>query len=135
MRISLQKWIPSLLRRDLFPSTPSNLRTNKTPSQRGSQRRPISSNGLFQYGEVSIRLPANSLRVEEILICAIHAAIDLANTIPKLDSTASDIVAGQRDAVVQRKDLAQKTKEFRKLDDNAKLTEYKGLLKGTCYSG
>ncbi|KAJ9258897.1 hypothetical protein DTO212C5_8642 [Paecilomyces variotii] len=60
---------------------------------------------------------------------SVWRAIDLANTIPKLDSTASDIVAGQRDAVVQRKDLAQKTKEFRKLDDNSKLTEYKGLLK------
>jgi hypothetical protein len=33
--------------------------------------------------------------------------------------------------LLQRKDLAQKTKEFRKLDDAAKLAEYKGLLKGT----
>ncbi|KAL5332465.1 CASP C terminal-domain-containing protein [Aspergillus crustosus] len=55
--------------------------------------------------------------------------IDLANTLAKLDSTASDIVAEQRDALVQRKDLAQKTKDFRKLDDASKLTEYKGLLK------
>jgi homeobox protein cut-like len=31
---------------------------------------------------------------------------------------------------VQRKDLAQKTKDFRKLDDATKLTEIKGLLKG-----
>ncbi|OKL64161.1 hypothetical protein UA08_01067 [Talaromyces atroroseus] len=55
--------------------------------------------------------------------------IDLTNTIPKLDATASEIVANQRDALVQRKDLAQKTKDFRKLDDASKLTEYKGLLK------
>ncbi|KAF7595604.1 hypothetical protein BBP40_005351 [Aspergillus hancockii] len=55
--------------------------------------------------------------------------IDLSNTIAKLDTTASDIVAQQRDALVQRKDLAQKTKDFRKLDDATKLTEYKGLLK------
>ncbi|KAL4740463.1 CASP C terminal-domain-containing protein [Aspergillus similis] len=55
--------------------------------------------------------------------------IDLSNTLAKLDSTASDIVAEQRDALVQRKDLAQKTKDFRKLDDASKLTEYKGLLK------
>ncbi|KAH8699016.1 putative Golgi membrane protein [Talaromyces proteolyticus] len=55
--------------------------------------------------------------------------IDLTNTIPKLDTTASEIVANQRDALVQRKDLAQKTKDFRKLDDASKLTEYKGLLK------
>jgi homeobox protein cut-like len=56
--------------------------------------------------------------------------IDLSNTLAKLDSTASDIVAEQRDALVQRKDLAQKTKDFRKLDDASKLAEYKGLLKG-----
>lgn len=55
--------------------------------------------------------------------------IDLSNTIAKLDTTASDIVAQQRDALVQRKDLAQKTKDFRKLDDAGKLAEYKGLLK------
>ncbi|KAE8354957.1 CASP C terminal-domain-containing protein [Aspergillus coremiiformis] len=55
--------------------------------------------------------------------------IDLSNTIAKLDTTASDIVAQQRDALVQRKDLAQKTKDFRKLDDATKLTEYKSLLK------
>lgn len=48
---------------------------------------------------------------------------------PKLDGTASDIVAHQRDALVQRKELAQKTKDFRKLDDSSKLSEYKGLLK------
>ncbi|KKA18262.1 Golgi membrane protein (Coy1) [Rasamsonia emersonii CBS 393.64] len=47
----------------------------------------------------------------------------------ELDATASEIVANQRDALVQRKDLAQKTKDFRKLDDASKLAEYKGLLK------
>ena len=31
---------------------------------------------------------------------------------------------------MQRKELAQKTKDFRKLDDATKLTEIKGLLKG-----
>jgi homeobox protein cut-like len=50
--------------------------------------------------------------------------------IPTLDNTASEIVAYQRDSTVQRKDLAQKTKDFRKLDDSAKLIEIKGLLKG-----
>jgi homeobox protein cut-like len=54
----------------------------------------------------------------------------LTSTIPKLDSAASEIVAHQRDALVQRKDLAQKTKDFRKLDDTSKLVEYKSLLKG-----
>jgi hypothetical protein len=50
--------------------------------------------------------------------------------IPNLDNTASEIVQYQRDSTVQRKDLAQKTKDFRKLDDAAKLVEVKGLLKG-----
>jgi homeobox protein cut-like len=58
------------------------------------------------------------------------SGIDLTNLVPKLDVTASDIVAHQRDSLVQRKDLAQKTKDFRKLDDAGKLSEYKGLLKG-----
>ncbi|KAK0124443.1 hypothetical protein ONS95_009399 [Cadophora gregata] len=49
--------------------------------------------------------------------------------IPSLDNTASEIVQYQRDSTVQRKDLAQKTKDFRKLDDSAKLGEIKGLLK------
>ena len=48
----------------------------------------------------------------------------------ELDATASDIVANQRESLVQRKDLAQKTKDFRKLEDDVKLQEYKGLLKG-----
>jgi hypothetical protein len=50
--------------------------------------------------------------------------------IPNLDNTASEIVQYQRDSTVQRKDLAQKTKDFRKLEDSAKLVEVKGLLKG-----
>lgn len=54
----------------------------------------------------------------------------MSSTVAKLDNTASDIVAEQRDALVQRKDLAQKTKDFRKLEDSSKLAEYKGLLKG-----
>ena len=49
---------------------------------------------------------------------------------PELDKVASDVVSHQRDSLVQRKDLAQKTKEFRKLDDATKLSEVKGLLKG-----
>lgn len=60
--------------------------------------------------------------------------IDLTKLVPEFDSTATDIVTHQRDALLSRKDLAQKTKDFRKLDDAAKLVEFKGLLKGvTCY--
>ncbi|KAF8863841.1 Golgi membrane protein-like protein [Acephala macrosclerotiorum] len=55
--------------------------------------------------------------------------IDLTSMIPALDNTASEIVQYQRDSTVQRKDLAQKTKDFRKLDDSGKLGEIKGLLK------
>ncbi|KAI8627708.1 CASP C terminal-domain-containing protein [Xylariaceae sp. FL1651] len=55
--------------------------------------------------------------------------IDLSTLIQNLDNTASDIVTYQRDSTVQRKDLAQKTKDFRKLDDATKLTEIKSLLK------
>ncbi|KAG9779079.1 Protein CASP [Exophiala dermatitidis] len=55
--------------------------------------------------------------------------IDLSALMPQLDSTASEIVAHQRDALLERKELAQKTKDFRKLEDAAKLTEYKALLK------
>ena len=55
--------------------------------------------------------------------------IDLGHLVQQLDSTAADVVANQRDSLVQRKDLAQKTKDFRKLEDSEKLTEYKSLLK------
>lgn len=60
--------------------------------------------------------------------------VDLTNLAPKLDNTASDIASHQRDATVQRKELAQKTKDFRKLDDASKLSEVKGLLKCTSTS-
>ena len=49
--------------------------------------------------------------------------------VPNLDTTASDLVSQQRDALVERKELAQKTKDFRRLDDASKLNEVKGLLK------
>ncbi|KOS17252.1 Protein CASP [Escovopsis weberi] len=55
--------------------------------------------------------------------------VDLTTLVSSLDNTASEIVAYQRDSTVQRKELAQKTKEFRKSDDATKLTEIKGLLK------
>ncbi|KAK7749823.1 hypothetical protein SLS53_000403 [Cytospora paraplurivora] len=55
--------------------------------------------------------------------------IDMTTLISNLDNTASEVVTYQRDSTVQRKDLAQKTKDFRKLDDATKLSEVKGLLK------
>ncbi|KAG7289467.1 hypothetical protein NEMBOFW57_005838 [Staphylotrichum longicolle] len=56
-------------------------------------------------------------------------SLDFTALVSNLDNTASEIVAYQRDSTVQRKDLAQKTKDFRKLDDASKLAEVKGLLK------
>ncbi|KAG8528810.1 uncharacterized protein KY384_006499 [Bacidia gigantensis] len=55
--------------------------------------------------------------------------IDLTNLVPELDAIATDVVAHQKDALLSRKELAQKTKDFRKLDDTAKLVEIKSLLK------
>ncbi|RMZ89014.1 hypothetical protein DV736_g3761, partial [Chaetothyriales sp. CBS 134916] len=55
--------------------------------------------------------------------------VNFSGLISQLDATASEIVANQRDALVERKELAQKTKDFRKLDDDSKLHEYKSLLK------
>ncbi|KAL1598923.1 hypothetical protein SLS60_008068 [Paraconiothyrium brasiliense] len=55
--------------------------------------------------------------------------IDLTTLVPQLDTVASDLVAHQRDTLTQRKDLAQKTKDFRKLDDASKLNDIKAILK------
>ncbi|KAK5995862.1 Protein CASP-like protein [Cladobotryum mycophilum] len=55
--------------------------------------------------------------------------VDLTTLVSNLDTTASEIVTYQRDSTVQRKELAQKTKDFRKSDDATKLTDIKGLLK------
>lgn len=71
--------------------------------------------------------------LEVVLLCLASAdssGIDLSSLMPQLDSTASELVAHQRDALLERKELAQKTKDFRKLEDSAKLTEYKSILKG-----
>lgn len=55
--------------------------------------------------------------------------LDLTNLISTLDTAASDLVAHQRDSLVHRKELAQKTKDFRKLDDAGKLADIKSILK------
>ncbi|KAJ5711241.1 hypothetical protein N7488_005397 [Penicillium malachiteum] len=77
--------------------------------------------------EISAKLSEETNKFQRAI--AAWRGIDLANTIAKLDTTASEIVEHQRDSLVQRKDLAQKTKDFKKLEDEAKLTEYKALLK------
>ncbi|KAK5128763.1 hypothetical protein LTR85_000096 [Meristemomyces frigidus] len=55
--------------------------------------------------------------------------LGLTKLVSSLDVAASELVAHQKDSLVQRKDLAQKTKDFRKLEDAAKLAEVKDLLK------
>lgn len=55
--------------------------------------------------------------------------LDLSNLISTLDVSASELVSHQRDSLLKRKDLAQKTKDFKKLDDAAKLLDIKDLLK------
>ncbi|KAK3654468.1 hypothetical protein LTR56_004098 [Elasticomyces elasticus] len=56
-------------------------------------------------------------------------ALAFTTLISTLDTTASDLVTHQQSSLIQRKDLASKTKEFRKLEDGAKLGEIKDLLK------
>ncbi|KAF3181549.1 hypothetical protein TWF106_010437 [Orbilia oligospora] len=60
---------------------------------------------------------------------AVWRSIDLSSLQKQLDSEASEIITNQRDDLVERKEVAQKTKDFRKLSDADKLAEYKGLLK------
>ncbi|KAI9668518.1 MAG: hypothetical protein M1829_005335 [Trizodia sp. TS-e1964] len=92
------------------------------------------------FAELDNGLPAGASPAQEALhqsdgenkfqrAIAAWRKIDLGTLIPNLDSTASDIISHQRDSLVQRKDLAQKTKDFKKLDDAAKVGEFKGLLK------
>jgi hypothetical protein len=59
-----------------------------------------------------------------------RTGIDLSSLQKQLDAEASEIITNQRDDLVERKEVAQKTKDFRKLSDPDKLVEYKGLLKG-----
>nr|POF23929.1 trna-dihydrouridine(16/17) synthase [nad(p)(+)] [Quercus suber] len=60
---------------------------------------------------------------------AIWRTLNLTGLVRSLDTSAEELVAHQKDSLVQRKELAQKTKEFRKLDDAGKLGEIKDLLK------
>jgi len=85
---------------------------------------PVSGENATSYGNTST-LEDNKFQR------AISAwrSIDLTTLIPKLDATASELATQQKDSLVERKELAQKTKDFRKLDDEAKVTEVKALLK------
>ncbi|KAM3423474.1 hypothetical protein BST61_g902 [Cercospora zeina] len=56
-------------------------------------------------------------------------SLDLTSLVSTLDATAEDMVTQQKDSLVKRKELATRTKEFRKMDDSAKLSEVMSLLK------
>ncbi|WPH03511.1 Hypothetical protein R9X50_00639100 [Acrodontium crateriforme] len=56
-------------------------------------------------------------------------SLGLTTLVSSLDVAAEELVTHQKDSLLQRKELAQKTKDFRKLEDGAKLGEIKDLLK------
>lgn len=116
------RFIPSL--RPPTPATWPTLPRQRAPNRGWTAAPPTSFRLPYQHGgvcrRIAPRLKPGSLTLPDV---------DLTNLAPKLDNTASDIASHQRDSTVQRKELAQKTKDFRKLDDAAKLTEVKGLLK------
>lgn len=93
----------------------------------GLARMSINSKRPFLHGEVSI---AVSRQIVGAHVLTALLDIDLGQLVQELDSTASAIVTNQRDSLVLRKELAQKTKDYKKLDDTGKLSETKGLLKG-----
>lgn len=90
----------------------------KPAQRRTSSRRPLARGGV-----------GNQLARSKLRALTGHVDIDLTTLVPQLDTVASDLVAHQRDTLTQRKDLAQKTKDFRKLDDSSKLNDIKALLK------
>jgi homeobox protein cut-like len=57
--------------------------------------------------------------------------IDLTTLQTQLDKQGMEIIASQKDFLVERKELSTKTKFFRKLPDDEKLAQVMSLLKGT----
>lgn len=57
------------------------------------------------------------------------AQIDLSTVQKKLDEQGIELRSEQKQFLANRRELAQKTKEFKKLEDEQKLTEIKPLLK------
>lgn len=56
-------------------------------------------------------------------------SLDLTKLVSSLDSTAAEMLNQQKESLVQRKEVATKTKDFRKMDDADKLGGIKDLLK------
>ena len=109
--------------------TPKSSIAKENPDSNGSSSHP--GDNKFQQAISAWRsgCSAESPQIKALMNGFLD--IDLTSLVTTLDNTASEIVTYQRDSTVQRKDLAQKTKDFRKLEDSAKLVEIKGLLKGT----
>jgi homeobox protein cut-like len=57
--------------------------------------------------------------------------VDLTTLQSQLDKQGMEIIASQKDFLVERKELSTKTKFFRKLPDDEKLAQVMSLLKGT----
>ncbi|KAI9307376.1 CASP C terminal-domain-containing protein [Cunninghamella echinulata] len=56
--------------------------------------------------------------------------VNLVNLQRELDEQGLSIVENQKDGLVSRKKLAEQTREFKKIPDEEKLQQFKGLLKG-----
>jgi hypothetical protein len=103
-------------------------RKRKSQSKQAEPRKPkraTSSKKQLEHGGVWLCIFQYTQK------CSRGPDIDLTALVPQLDTVASDLVAHQRDTLTQRKELAQKTKDFRKLDDESKLSDIKALLKCT----
>ena len=103
-------------------------------TRRKRQRRSKLGQSRTQKRATSSRKPSElggvcSVNSEALVETDNASDIDLTALVPQLDTVASDLVTHQRDTLTQRKELAQKTKDFRKLDDESKLTDIKALLK------
>ncbi|KAH8828571.1 hypothetical protein DL96DRAFT_1188704 [Flagelloscypha sp. PMI_526] len=60
-------------------------------------------------------------------------SINLSELQKTLDEQGVQIVDNQKESVIGRKGLSDKTKEWKKVPDEEKLAGFKGLLKGTTF--
>lgn len=98
--------------------------TVKLPELRGNRKKGTNFYKLSRPGEVII------ITCETLWSANRSVDVDLSALIPSLDNVAAELASQQRDSMTQRKELADKTKAFRRMDDAGKLVEVKALLKG-----
>ena len=67
----------------------------------------------------------------EALLCTLNAwkEVDLSTLQKTLDEESAKVIENQKESLVEKKKLAEATKEFRKVPQEQKLTEFKNLLK------